>query len=99
MNFVHWKNNTYKNGEYKPDHSIALVKERIRNIAPTVAQAKFRDDLLSFCKEKGLIREGFKIRRTEQGIRSNIQAFITILKKNGLDDEFFARCAKQPAED
>ena len=98
MNFVHWKNNIYKNGEYHPDNSVALAREKGRNIAPTVAQAKYRDDLLAFCKEKGLIREGFKIRRTEQGISSNIRAFITILKKNGLDDEFFARYAKQSAK-
>lgn len=89
MNGVHAKNNRYKNGEYNPSYSNQIVKEKAKSIDPTQKQVQFRDDLLNFCRQKGLMRDGFKIGRTRQGISSNIYALKTILKKNGLDGEFF----------
>lgn len=99
MNMQQWKNNLYKNGEYKPDHSRMMAVEKARSIVPTSDQVKYRDAFYDFCIQKGIvIREGFRIYRTKQGISSNIQALLTILRKNGLTEEFFARNAKQPAE-
>lgn len=95
MNGIHAKNNLFRSGAYNPSYSIELAKEKAKDIVPRVAQAEFRDNLYKFCNEKGLIRDGFKMRRTKQGIASNIHALITIIKKNGLYDEFFKN---QPAE-
>lgn len=96
MNGVHAKNNRFRSGEYSPSRSKALAKEQAKDIAPSLRQAKFRDDLYKFCAEKGLIRNDFKFARTKQGIASNINALITIIKKNGLGDEFFG---KKPEEE
>ena len=90
MNTVHAKNNRYKNGEYNPDHSLHIAREKARSIEPYIKQLKYRDNLYEFCLQKGLMREDFKLRRTKQGISSAIRALITILEKNGLADEFFA---------
>ena len=95
MNEVHAKNNLFRSGAYSPSYSRELAKEKAKDIVPSVAQTEFRDNLYKFCNEKGLIRNGFKMRRTKQGIASNIHALITIIKKNGLYDEFFKN---QPAE-
>ena len=89
MNEVHAKNNLFRSGAYNPSYSRELAKEKAKDIVPSVAQTEFRDNLYKFCNEKGLIRNGFKMRRTKQGIASNIHALITIIKKNGLYDEFF----------
>jgi hypothetical protein len=91
MNTYHYKNNIVKNGEWNPDHSVALVKEKARSIEPTTKQVVYRDDLYNFCVQKGLVKPGFKLYRTKGGISSNIQAFMTILRKNGLVDEFIGR--------
>ena len=99
MNTVHWKNNLCKNGEYAPDHSKAMMVEKARSISPSCKQVEYRDALYKFCNERGLIRPGFKFRRTNRGISGNIQALITILQKNGLAEEFFARNAKQPVRE
>ena len=98
MNMVQWKNNIYKNGEYNPDHSRQIAKEKAESIVPTSKQVKYSDDLYDFCIQKGIVREGFTIRRTKQGINANIRALLSILRKNGLDEEFFARNAKQLSE-
>ena len=98
MNMTQTKNNIYKNGEYNPDHSRQIAKEKAKSIVPTSNQVKFRDDLYDFCIQKGIVREGFTVRRTKQGINANIRALLSILSKNGLREEFFARNAKQPAE-
>lgn len=98
MNMTQWKNNIYRNGEYKPDHSKMIAVEKAREIVPTSKQAKYRDDLYNFCIQKGIVREGFTIRRTKQGINANIRALLSILRKNGLAEEFFAGNAKQPTE-
>ena len=89
MNRIHSKNNLFISGAYNPSYSRALAQEKAKDIVPSTAQAEFRDNLYKFCNEKGLIRDGFKMRRTKQGITSNINARITIIKKNGLYDEFF----------
>lgn len=96
MNMVQTKNNIYKNGEYNPNHSIAMAKEKASNIVPTSKQVKYRDDLYAFCTQKGIMREGFPLARTKQGIAANIRAFMTTIKKNGLVEEFVTRNAKQP---
>ena len=99
MNEVQWKNNLYKNGEYTPTHRKAMLVEKARDVTPTCKQIEYRDALYNFCKEKGLMRPGFKIRRTNRGVSANIKAFITILKKNGFAEEFFARnTAKEGAD-
>ena len=89
MNGIHSKNNLFRSGAYNPSYSRELAQEKAKDIVPSVAQAEFRDNLYKFCNEKGLIRDGFKMRRAKQGIASNIHALITIIKKNGLYDEFF----------
>lgn len=90
MNTVHWRNNLYKNGEYHPDHSEAMAVEKAKDRKlPTLSQVKYRDALYRFCIQKGLIRDGFRLGRTNRDISSNIRTFITILKKNGCIEEFF----------
>ena len=89
MNEVHAKNNLFRSGAYSPSYSRELAKEKAKDIVPSTAQTEFRDNLYKFCNQKGLIRNGFKMCRTKQGIASNIHALITIIKKNGLYDEFF----------
>lgn len=90
MNFVQAKNNRYKNGEYNPNRSIQIAKEKASSIEPTRKQVQYRDALYKFCLQKGIVGEGFRIYRTKQGISANIRAFKSILRKNGLADEFFA---------
>lgn len=89
MNEVHAKNNLFKSGAYKPSYSRELAQEKAKDIIPSMAQMEFRDSLYEFCNKNGLIRNGFKKCKTKQGIASNIKALITIIKKNGLYDEFF----------
>ena len=91
MNTVHWKNNTYKNGEYNPSHSKAMVREKRKNIVPTLSQKEYRDDLYKFCIEKELVKDGFRLGRTSKAISSNIRGLITIIRKHGFDDEFFGK--------
>lgn len=87
MNTYHWKDNLYKNGLWKPDHSKAMAVEKARRSEPTTKQVEYRDALYKFCVQKGLIRYGFKLQRTNRGISSNIAALRTIIVKNGLADE------------
>ena len=90
MNQTHAKNNRYKNGEYNKhfaDRYEMSKKQRIKE--PTMSQVEYRDALYKFCLEKGVIREGFLRGRTRTQVCSNISAFITILRKNGLADEFY----------
>lgn len=94
MNSVHARNNRYKNGEYNPSRATAIAREKASSICPTQKQVQYRDALYKFCIQKGLVGAGFKIGRTRQAITSNIRAFITILKKNGLEDEFFQKGGK-----
>ncbi len=89
MNTVHAKHNRYKNGEYNPSHSKQIAQEKAESIEPTQKLMKYRDDLYKFCLQKGLLWDGFKVYRTKQGMKSNIWALISILRKNGLEDEFF----------
>lgn len=99
MNGVQYKNNIYRNGEYSPNRSRQIAKEKARSIEPGLKQLKYRDDLYKFCIEKEIVSEGFSLYRTKQGIRANIRALISIIKKNGLTEEFFARNEKQPEEE
>lgn len=94
MNTVHAHNNRYKNGEYKPSYSIAIVKDKAMSIEPSQKQVQYRDNLYKFLLEKGIVMDRFKLARTRQGVRSNIYALISLLKKNGLDVEFFGRGAE-----
>lgn len=89
MNVTHFKNNTYKNGEYNPHISVQMAKEKAKSIEPTQKQAEYRDALYKFCVQKGIVGEWFTLRRTNRGISSNIQALKSTLRKNGLADEFF----------
>lgn len=91
MNMVHWKNNLYKNGEYNPSVSRTMAQEKARSITPTAKQLLYRDALYDFCIQKGIVKEGFRLSRTKQGIHSNIRSLITILEKNGLAEEFFSK--------
>ena len=94
MNFTQYKNNRFKNGEYHPSYSVQIEREKASSIEPTQKQVQYRDDLHKFCIQKGIVKDSFKIRRTKQGISSDIRAFITILKKHGFEDEFFGRSAE-----
>lgn len=88
MNRIQSKNNIYKNGEYNKHYAdrFEMVQSKIE---PTISQIEYRDALYKFCLQKGVIRDGFHLGRTRLQIRSNIRAFITILNKNGLAEEFF----------
>ena len=88
MNGIHAKNNCYKNGEYNKHYADRYEMAQSRK-EPTMPQIEYRDALYKFGLQKGVIREGFPCGRTRMQIRSNIRAFITILKKNGLEKEFF----------
>lgn len=98
MNYIQAKNNIYRNGQYHPDHSRKLLKDT--GTEPTGKQILYRNALYNFCKEKGLIRDGFHLGRTKRDISANIKAFMTILQKNGLVDEFCRRSEerKEPCE-
>lgn len=89
MNTYHYKNNTYKNGWYRPDHSKAMEKEKAKSIEPTTKQEEYRDVLYKFCVQKGIVGDGFKMQRTNRGISANINALRTIIVKNGFADEFW----------
>lgn len=91
MNTFMWKDNLYKNGEWHPCHSKAMAVEKAKNIVPTKDAVEYRDDLYKFCDEKGLIGNSFPLGRTRKAITANIRAFITILNKHGLADEFFKK--------
>lgn len=88
MNQTQAKNNRYKNGEYNKHYADRYEMMQSRK-EPTMPQMEYRDALYKFCLEKGVIRDGFPLGRTRLQIRSNINAFITILQKNGLEKEFF----------
>ena len=88
MNGIHAKNNRYKNGEYNKHYADRYEMAQSRK-EPTMSQIEYRDALYKFCLGKGVIREGFLLGMTRTQVRSNISAFITILRKNGLADEFY----------
>ena len=88
MNEIHAKNNRYKNGEYNKHYADRYEMAQSRK-DPTMSQVEYRDDLYKLCLGKGVIREGFLCGRTRMQIRSDISALITILRKNGLADEFY----------
>ena len=98
VNTVHVKNNRYKNGWYNPSYSNMIAKEKAKSIEPTQKMVQYRDTLYKYCLQKGLVRDGFKIRRTKQGISSDIRALLTVLRKNGLADEFFGGNVKEDGE-
>ena len=87
MNEVHAKNNRYKNGEYNKHYADRFEMAQ-RNKAPTMSQIEYRDALYKFLLQKGAISV-FPLGKTRSNVHSNIRAFITILNKNGLAEEFF----------
>lgn len=89
MNYTQAKNNIYRSGQYHPDHSRKLQKDKATE--PTGKQILYRNDLYKFCLEKGIVRDSFVLGRTNREISSNINAFRTILRKNGLVEEFCNR--------
>ena len=89
MNIIHTKNNIYKSGKYIPAHRIKTQYDKAKEIEPTSKKIKYRDDLYKFCVKKGIAGDKFGFGRTKREITANINALITILKKHGLDDEFF----------
>ena len=89
MNYTQAKNNIYRSGQYHPDHSRKLQKDKATE--PTGKQILYRNDLYKFCLEKGMVRDGFRLGRTNREISANINAFKTILHKNGMVDEFRER--------
>ena len=95
MNEIHRKNNIYKNGEYKIHFTDRVEIGKISK-EPTMSQIEYRDALYKFCLQKGVI-SGFPLGKTRLRVRSNIRAFITILEKNGLAEEFF-ETSKQKVE-
>ena len=90
MNDYLYKRNLYKNGVWQPDNSKAWAKDRAKDISPTKAQIQYRDSLYDFIAQKGLVRDGFKLGRTKKAVTANIYAFYTILRKNGLVEEYIA---------
>ena len=87
MNEVHAKNNRYKNGEYNKHYADRFEMAQSKK-APTMSQIEYRDALYNFCLQKGVISV-FPLGKTRLKVHSNIRAFITILNKNGLAEEFF----------
>lgn len=87
MNEVHAKNNRYKNGEYNKHYADRFEMAQ-SNKEPTMSQIEYRDALYKFCLKKGVISV-FPLGKTRSKVHSNIRAFITILNKNGLAEEFF----------
>ena len=60
----------------------------------TDAQKEFHTDLLNFLEEKGVLqygRKGLDRPRNRNDCRSKINALLTILKKEGLAEEFFGK--------
>ena len=94
MNGVHAKNNRYKNGEYNKHFADRYEMSQSRK-DPTMSQIEYRDALYKFCVNKGLVRDSFRIGRTNREISANIRAFITILSKHGFADEFFGKNHEQ----
>ena len=90
MNRIQSRNNLCKNGEYNKHYADRYEMAQSRK-EPTMSQLEYRDALYKFCLEKGIIRDGFPLGRTRLQMRSNINAFITILEKHGLAKEFFEK--------
>lgn len=90
MNGIHSKNNIYKNGEYNNHFADRFEMAQSRK-EPTMSQIEYRDALYKFCINKGIVRDGFRIGRTNREISANIRALITILSKHGFADEFFGK--------
>lgn len=97
MNRTHYKNNLYKNGEYNKHFSdrLEIAKGKIE---PSRSQLQYRDALYKFCVEKQVVRDGFRLGRTNREISANIRALITILEKYNLTDEFFQK-QNQPVKE
>ena len=90
MNGVHAKNNRYKNGEYNKHYAYRYEMSQSRK-EPTMSQIEYRDALYKFCIDKGLVRDSFRLGRTNREFSANIRALITILSKHGFADEFFGK--------
>lgn len=97
MNYTQTKINIYRSGQYHPDHSRKLLKDI--GTEPTGKQILYRNDLYDFCKEKGLMRDGFRLGRTNRDIAANINAFKTIIQKHGMVDEFLERSKERGVND
>lgn len=97
MNYIQSKNNIYRSGQYHPDHSRKLLKDT--GTMPTGKQILYRNALYDFCKEKGLMRAGFHLGRTNREISANIKAFRTILQKHGLVGEFIEKSKERGVND
>jgi len=83
----------YKGNLYKatPGYNVKkLARDKARE-GTTDAQRKYHANLIAFFKENGLSVECFKRPRNKRDCTSKINGMITILKKNGLDAEFFGR--------
>lgn len=98
MNRTQYKNNLYKNGEYNKHFSDRLEIAKGKKIEPSRSQLQYRDALYKFCVEKQVVRDGFRLGRTNREISANIQALITILKNHNLTDEFYQK-QNQPVKE
>lgn len=83
--------NMIAHGLYKADRVKAFATEKAKSKEPSVAQVNYRNELYKFGKEKGVVRDGFKLGRTKQDIGRDIRALWTIIDKNGLSDEWNRR--------
>lgn len=90
MNSVEAKNNRYKAGNYHPSHSAKFAKDRATNIIPTTNAVEYRNALYKFCVANEIITKDFPLARTRNGISSNIRAFLSTIKRNGLMDEWMS---------
>lgn len=89
MNLIQMANNVYKSGSHKPNYRTTMaVKDHLNT--PTQAQAKYRNALYKFLREKGLV-QGLQLYGDKQGMRSNIKAFLTIIERHGLMEERMSR--------
>ncbi len=88
---------------YNGKHYIQTVGETVKRIGreefkfgkdTTEKQREYHADLLNFLEAKGVLqygRKGLDRPRNRNDCRSKINALLTILKKEGLAEEFFGK--------
>jgi hypothetical protein len=70
----------------------AMAKDAVHR--PTDKQIQLHRDLVAFFKERGIPVGAFEKARNKADYSSKISGMITILKKHGLEAEFFGRRKK-----
>lgn len=78
-----------KKYEVTPGASVkSWARDKGREMA-TAKQFEYHSSLVKFLNSKGIKTTVFEKPRTKSDCKSKINAMLTILRKNGLEEEFF----------